>query len=179
MEISKDVMKQFLEQPAIVVDMTEKYIGRHHIRHYSDEFAKGFVIYVHTDNTTIHSILQSIESLTMFEAAFGKEWLNCHFDGKEILNRFEPYLIGDEYIDFLNGHAFRSIVAFQKPNINLFILKRYSQNNEDKARMKLYRDIFDLMGVPEIKLDRDNSWNTELKTVDTTDHSYTSEFTPM
>jgi len=60
MEISKDVMKQFLEQPAVVVDMTEKYIARYN---HSDDFVKGFVIYVHTDNKTIHSILRSLESI--------------------------------------------------------------------------------------------------------------------
>lgn len=159
MEISKDVMKQFLEQPAVVVDMTEKYIARYN---HSDDFVKGFVIYVHTDNKTIHSILRSLESITMFEAAFGKGWLNRHFDDKEIFNRFEPYFIGDKYTDFLNGHAFKSIVAFQIPKINLKCLCRYSENNEDKTRMKLYRNIFDLMGVPEIKLDRDNFWNTKV-----------------
>ena len=176
MEISKNVMKQFLEQPAVVVDMTERYIVRHH--NHSDDFTKGIVIYVHTDNTTIHGVLRSLESLTMFEAAFGKGWLARHFDNKEIFNRFEPYFIGDKYIDFLNGHAFKSIVAFQQPNINLFMMKRYSQNNEDKTRMKLYRNIFDLMGVPEVKLDRDNFWNTELKTTDVSESSYTSKL-PM
>lgn len=176
MEISKDVMKQFLEQPAVVVDMTEKYIARYH--DHIDDFVKGFVIYVHTDNKTVHGVLQSLESLTMFEAAFGKGWLARHFDNKEILNRFEPYFIDDKYVDFLYGHAFKSIVAFQRPNINLFMLKRYSQNNEDKTRMNLYRNIFDLMGVPEVKLDRDNSWNTEIKATNTSESSHTSEIIP-
>lgn len=175
MEISKDVMKQFLEQPAVVVDMTEKYIARYN---HSDDFVKGFVIYVHTDNKTVHGVLRSLENLTMFEAAFGKGWVARHFDDKEIFYRFEPYFIGDKYVDFLNGHAFKSIVAFQMPNINLFMLKRYSQNNEDKTRMKLYRAIFDLMGVPEIKLDRDNFWNTKTKATNIDESSHTSEVMP-
>lgn len=175
MEISKDAMKQFLEQPAVVVDMTEKYIARYN---HNDDFTKGFVIYVHTDNKTIHSILRSLESTTMFEAAFGKGWLNQHFDDEKIFNRFEPYFIGDKYVDFLNGEAFKSIVSFQIPKINLFMLKRHSENNEDKTRMKLYRDIFDLMGVPEIKLDRDNFWNIETKATNISESSYTSKFVP-